>query len=117
MTQVMSELKKQGIARCFIQALLLSLLLNLSGHMFIHLSDTVLDADETHFTSHKEPRSTGPSQHQCSVCQDFQQLAFDSPPPTSVYFETETLLANQRTESILAAPSFQSLSNRAPPCS
>ena len=117
MIQVRSELKKQGIAQCFIQALLLSLLLNLSGHMFLHLSDAVLDVGETHFTSHEESRSTSAPQHQCSFCQDSQQLVFDSPPTASVYFETKTLLTNPRTEAILAAPSFQNLSNRAPPLS
>ena len=45
--------------------------------MFLHLSDAALDADETHFTSHEEPRSTPAPQHQCSVCQDHQHLVLD----------------------------------------
>ena len=95
--------------------LLLALLLNLSGHMFLHLGDAVLEAEATHFTSHEEQPNFFAPQHQCSVCQDHQQLALDSPATASYFVEAPNLTTNRSNEFPSASLSFQRPSDRAPP--
>lgn len=108
-------MKRQCRTRGFIQALLLALLLNLSGHTFLHLADSALDAGETHFTSHEEPRNNSAPQHQCSVCQDHQQLTLDFPATTASFVAAPTWLATQHDELILVAPIRTNSADRAPP--
>ena len=101
--------------RGFINALLLALLLNLSGHLFLHLGDAVLEAEETHWTAHQEPTKTSAPQHQCSVCQDHQQLALDTPSTASVVLEALPQSTTRNSAFPPVAPSFQRQSDRAPP--
>jgi hypothetical protein len=101
--------------RGFINALLLALLLNLSGHLFLHLGDAVVEAEETHWTAHQEPDKTTTPQHQCSVCQDHQQLALDTPSSASVVIEAAPSNTIRNAEFPSIAPSFQRPSDRAPP--
>jgi hypothetical protein len=107
--------KKLNQTRGFINALLLALLLNLSGHLFLHLGDAVLEAEETHWTVHQESSKTTAPQHQCSVCQDHQQLALDAPSTASVVLEAVPQSTNRNPEFPRVAPSFQRPSDRAPP--
>ncbi|HEX4946299.1 MAG TPA: hypothetical protein VFZ34_06540 [Blastocatellia bacterium] len=102
-------------ARGFINALLLALLLNLSGHVFLHLGDAVLETAETHWSGEQEPTKTTAPQHQCSVCQDHQQLALDTPATASFVLEAVPHSAHHQTEFPLVAPAFQRPSDRAPP--
>lgn len=111
----MSNMKNLGTMRRFTQALLLALLLNLSGHMFLHLSDATPEADETHFTSHQESEKFSAPPHQCSICQDQQQLALDSPSSNSYFIETPIISQNRNSLSAPASPVFTNLSDRAPP--
>jgi hypothetical protein len=66
------------LTRGLMPALLLALLLHVSGHIFLHLSDSTLAGDESHLTSHQESRTASAPQHQCSVCQDQQHLSLES---------------------------------------
>jgi hypothetical protein len=113
--QAMNTPKHFNRTRGFINALLLALLLNLSGHLFLHLGDVVLDAEETQWAAHQEPTKTTAPQHQCSVCQDHQQLALDTPSTASVVLEAVPQSTNRNTEVLPVAPSFQRPSDRAPP--
>ncbi|MBS1809557.1 MAG: hypothetical protein JST84_15465 [Acidobacteria bacterium] len=108
-------MKNLGTMRRFTQALLLALLLNLSGHMFLHLSDAPLEADETHFTSHKESENYSAPQHQCSICQDQQQLALDSPSSTAYFIEVQNITPKRSTLLTPASIVFTNQSDRAPP--
>ena len=101
--------------RGFINALLLALLLNLSGHLFLHLGDAVLEAEETHWSTHQEPTKTSTPQHQCSICQDHQQLALDTPSTASVVLEAVPQSTTRNSAFLSVAPSFQRPSDRAPP--
>lgn len=105
----------QHRARGFIHALLLAVLLNLSGHMFLHLGDAVLEAEGTHFTTHEAPSKGNAPPHQCSVCQDHQQLALDAP-ATAAYFLAACLTTPPRHHHFppVATP-LASPSDRAPP--
>lgn len=107
--------KKLNQTRGFITALLLALLLNLSGHMFLHLGDAVLEAEETHWTAQHEPTKTTAAPHQCSICQDHQQLALDTPATASVTLEAVAQNPNRNLELLPVAPSFRRPSDRAPP--
>lgn len=99
----------------FINALLLALLLNLSGHMFLHLGDAVVDAEETHWTAEQEPTKTTAPAHHCAVCQDHQHLALDAPAMASYLVEATTTNTTRQAETRLVIPSFQRPSGRAPP--
>jgi hypothetical protein len=112
---MMRTRKKQRTAPGLVMALLLALLLNLSGHMFLHLGDAVLEANDAHLSAPEEKSTSPASQHTCSICQNHQQLALDSPATTSYFLETFTLTANRGIESVVASPSFQRPSDRAPP--
>jgi hypothetical protein len=70
--------KNKPLTRGLMPALLLALLLHVSGHIFLHLGDDTLAGDETHLTSHQESRTASAPQHQCSVCQDHQHLSLES---------------------------------------
>ncbi len=76
--------KNKLMVRSLMPALLLALLLHVSGHVFLHLGDAVSAGDETHLTSHQESRTASAPQHQCSVCQDHQHLSLDSAPRAAV---------------------------------
>ena len=111
----MRTVKKQSITRGFIQALLLALLLNLSGHTFLHLTDAAVDTGEPQLTAHEEPRGLAAPQHQCSVCQDHQQLTLDVPATATVLLAVPLQLAKQRADFVFVAPSRHHISDRAPP--
>jgi len=115
--QVMNLLKNKTIAQGFIQALLLALLLNMSGHVFLHLGDAVSAGDETHLTSHQESKTASAPQHQCSVCQDHQHLSLESQPLTALVLAVSPIVPSRQSA---AAPSFLPAHfkpTRAPPLS
>lgn len=105
----------QHRARGFIHALLLAVLLNLSGHMFLHLGDAVLAAEDTHFTTHEAPSDVNAPPHQCSVCQDHQQLTLDFPANASYFLEAQLPPLPCRNNFPPVATTLASPSDRAPP--
>ncbi|MFN7931044.1 MAG: hypothetical protein U0Y68_24575 [Blastocatellia bacterium] len=111
----MSTVKKQCRTRGVIQALLLALLLNLSGHTFLHLSDASLETGEPQYTAHEEPRGLAAPAHQCSVCQDHQQRLLDTPTTAAMVVAAATSLTKQPTAVVPVVPSRQTVADRAPP--
>ncbi len=76
------------------QALILAVLLNLSGHMFLHLSDASIEHEGVHIGAHSEQKSIAAPAHQCSVCQDHQSLTIENALPQTIHFESQTLSEN-----------------------
>lgn len=95
--------KNKLIAQGFMQALMLALLLNLSGHMFLHLGDAVSAGDEAHVTSQQESKTAAALQHQCSVCQDHQHLSLESPAAAPLTLAVDTVFPARQND---VTPSF-----------
>ncbi len=84
-------------------ALLVVLLLNLSGHVFLHLGDAVSVGDETHVSSHQESKTASTPQHPCAVCQDHQHLSLESQPVAALIYTASTAFPLREHD---ATPSF-----------
>ena len=103
--------KRQG----FVAALLLALLLNLSGHVFLHLSDAMAAGDEAHLAAPHEAKNNAAPQHACAVCQDHQHLSLESQPVASL---TQVKRPSRPMRQNAVLPSFQPAHfkpSRAPP--
>lgn len=97
------------------QALILALLLNLSGHIFLHLGDAPLHNEEAGLASPHAPLGSSPAQHQCSLCQDHQLLTLDVPTAGAILVEGQPRVVPAIAASVY---DFQLLSlshSRAPP--
>ncbi len=99
----MTVQKSKTMTRAFIQALLLALLLNLSGHMFLHLGDAVSAGDETHLASQQESKSPAAPQDPCSICQDHQHLSLESQAVAAVTLAAKAILPARQND---VPPSF-----------
>ena len=84
-------------------ALLVVLLLNLSGHVFLHLGDAVSAGDETHISSQQESKTASTPQHQCFICQDHQHLSLESQPVAALIGAASTVFPPREHD---ATPSF-----------
>jgi hypothetical protein len=98
-----------------IQALILVVLLNLSGHLFLHLGDALLEAEETHLSAPHEAKTVTPPQHFCSVCQDHQHLALDTPSLASSTPEAVALTPTRFDDLVPSSRAFSFKPTRAPP--
>lgn len=99
----------------FVATLLLALLLNLSGHVFLHLGDAMTAGDEAHISAHHEAKNTAAPQHACAVCQDHQHLSLASQPIASFTQEARLSLPARQMDVL---PTFQPAHfkpSRAPP--
>ncbi len=94
---------------------MLALLLNLSGHIFLHLGDTPLHDEGTLLAAPHDQPGSSPAQHQCSICQDHQLLALDVPATDAIVVEGRSRVEIPTAASVY---DFQLLSlshSRAPP--
>jgi hypothetical protein len=107
--------KNKMMGQRFIQALLLALLLNVSGHVFLHLGDSLWPAEALHLAATHEEKSSLPAQHFCSVCQDHQQLSLDTPALASIFTEAAPLLPTRRDDASPSSPAVHFKPTRAPP--
>lgn len=106
--------RKTNLQR-FAHALLLALLLNFSGHIFLHLGDVPLhDEEALRAASHDQP-SSAPAQHQCSFCQDQQLLTLDVPATEAVAVAGQSRLVTTTATSVYDFQLLALSPSRAPP--
>lgn len=90
----MHKLVSNKFIPAFTKALLLVVLMNLSGHMFLHLGDANIEHDGAHISAHSEQKSIAAPAHQCSVCQDHQTLSLENALPQALHFASESRSEN-----------------------
>lgn len=111
----MRTLQKKLTALGLIQALMLAVLINLSGHIFLHLGDSLLEVEATHLAAKQEEKGFSSAQHICSVCQDHQHLSLDVPSNFATPSESLTCVPTQVELTTHSATSYGYKPTRAPP--
>ena len=87
----MHKLLSKKFVPAFTQALLLVVLMNLSGHMFLHLGDANIEHEGSHISAHSEQKTISAPLHQCSACKDHQTLSLENTATATIQFTAESL--------------------------